>query len=49
MSHTMGASSFPDQIRQKRDGGQLSAEEIHAFIEGVKSDTIQESQIGETL
>ncbi|MCJ8743052.1 hypothetical protein PDJAM_G00089250 [Pangasius djambal] len=49
MSHTMGASSFPEMIRRKRDGGQLSAEEIHAFIEGVKSHTIQESQIGAML
>lgn len=49
MSHTMGASSFPEIIRRKRDGGQLSAEEIHAFIEGVKTCNIQESQIGAML
>ncbi|XP_062851012.1 thymidine phosphorylase isoform X2 [Trichomycterus rosablanca] len=49
MSNTEGAHSFPDMIRQKRDGGQLSTEEIHAFVQGVKSATIQESQIGAML
>ncbi|XP_053364831.1 thymidine phosphorylase [Clarias gariepinus] len=49
MSHATDVISFPEMIRWKRDGGQLSAEEIHAFIEGVKSHTIQESQIGAML
>lgn len=49
MSQTMGRSSFPEMIIKKRDGGQLSAEEIHDFIEGVTSNTMQQSQIGETL
>lgn len=34
---------------KKRDSGQLSPEEIHDFVEGVTSKTMQQSQIGETL
>ncbi|XP_060759684.1 thymidine phosphorylase [Neoarius graeffei] len=49
MAHTTDTSSFPGMIRRKRDGDQLSTEEICAFIGGVKSHTIQESQIGAML
>ncbi|KAI5093958.1 thymidine phosphorylase, partial [Silurus meridionalis] len=49
MSHTMGGNSFPEMIMRKRDGGQLSAEDIHTFVGGVKSRTIQDSQIGAML
>lgn len=47
MSNAEASYSFPDMIMQKRDGGQLSTKEIHAFVQGVKTATIQESQIGE--
>ncbi|KAL0967193.1 hypothetical protein UPYG_G00249010 [Umbra pygmaea] len=40
---------FPDLIRKKRDGEQLSVQEIRDFIKGVKDKTIQESQIGAML
>ncbi|XP_027007520.2 thymidine phosphorylase isoform X1 [Tachysurus fulvidraco] len=49
MSQTMGRSSFPEMIIKKRDGSQLSAEEIHDFIDGVTSNTMQQSQIGAML
>lgn len=38
--------SIPDLIRKKRDGGELSDEEIKTFIHNVTNRTIQESQIG---
>lgn len=38
--------TIPDLIRKKRDGGQLSDDEIKAFIQAVKEKTIQDSQIG---
>ncbi|CAI5636517.1 thymidine phosphorylase isoform X1 [Oreochromis niloticus] len=41
--------TIPDLIRKKRDGGQLSDDEIKAFIQAVKEKTIQDSQIGAML
>ncbi|XP_051544350.1 thymidine phosphorylase-like isoform X2 [Myxocyprinus asiaticus] len=41
--------SFPELIKLKRDGGELSPADIHAFVQGVKSVAIQESQIGAML
>jgi len=38
--------SIPDLIKKKRDGGQLSDEEIKVFIDAVTNKTMQESQIG---
>lgn len=38
--------SFPELIRRKRDGGQLSKQEIGAFMRGITSGSIQEGQIG---
>lgn len=38
--------TIPDLIRKKRDGGQLSDDEIKAFIQAVKEKTIQDSQTG---
>ncbi|KAL6460265.1 hypothetical protein MHYP_G00320240 [Metynnis hypsauchen] len=49
MSRPDSTISFPEMIRRKRDGGQLSSEEIYAFIQGVKLDNIQECQIGAML
>ncbi|KAG7320473.1 hypothetical protein KOW79_016326 [Hemibagrus wyckioides] len=49
MSHTAGRSSFPEMIMKKRDSVQLSPEEIHDFVEGVTSKTMQQSQIGAML
>lgn len=37
---------IPDLIKKKRDGGELSAEEIQTFIQAVTNKTIQESQLG---
>ncbi|XP_068995522.1 thymidine phosphorylase [Embiotoca jacksoni] len=42
-------SSIPDLIRKKRDGGELTDEEIAAFVRAVTTKTIQESQIGAML
>ncbi|XP_042076137.1 thymidine phosphorylase-like isoform X3 [Haplochromis burtoni] len=41
--------TIPDLIRKKRDGGQLSDDEIKAFIQAVKEKTIQDSQTGAML
>ncbi|XP_044041345.1 thymidine phosphorylase [Siniperca chuatsi] len=41
--------SIPDLIKKKRDGGALSDEEIHTFIQNVTNKTIQECQIGAML
>ncbi|XP_036374316.1 thymidine phosphorylase [Megalops cyprinoides] len=41
--------NFPELIRKKRDGGRLTAEEIRAFVRGVKDKTMQDSQIGAML
>ncbi|TSK13329.1 Thymidine phosphorylase [Bagarius yarrelli] len=49
MSHTPSRSSFPEMIMKKRDGGQLSADEIQDFIDGVTSENMQKSQIGAML
>ncbi|KAM9402709.1 thymidine phosphorylase-like isoform 1-T2 [Salvelinus alpinus] len=42
-------ATFPEHIRKKRNGEQLSAGEIRDFVQGVKDKTIQESQIGAML
>ncbi|KAM9705568.1 thymidine phosphorylase isoform 1-T2 [Menidia menidia] len=42
-------TSIPDLIRKKRDGGQLSDEEIKVFIQAVTAKTMQDSQIGAML
>lgn len=49
MSFTNNTITFPELIRLKRDGGQLSDADIRAFVQGVKSRTIQDSQIGAML
>lgn len=49
MSNTNNTITFPELIRLKRDGGQLTEEEIHAFVQGVKSRAIKDSQIGAML
>ncbi|XP_058883377.1 thymidine phosphorylase isoform X2 [Acipenser ruthenus] len=41
--------SFPELIRKKRDGEQLSEEEVHFFVRAVKERTIQDCQIGAML
>uniref|UniRef100_A0A8C1Y7H5 Thymidine phosphorylase n=1 Tax=Cyprinus carpio TaxID=7962 RepID=A0A8C1Y7H5_CYPCA len=41
--------SFPELIKLKRDGGQLSPAEIGVFVHGVTSRDIQDSQIGAML
>ncbi|XP_037551624.1 thymidine phosphorylase [Nematolebias whitei] len=41
--------SIPDMIKKKRDGEQLSDEEIKLFIKAVTAKTIQETQIGAML
>ncbi|XP_064816218.1 thymidine phosphorylase-like [Oncorhynchus masou masou] len=43
--HEQSTATFPEHIRKKRNGEQLSAGEIRDFIQGVKDKTIQESQI----
>lgn len=42
-------ASFPELIRRKRDGEQLSKQDIRFFVRGVKSGSIQEGQIGAML
>nr|XP_055047178.1 thymidine phosphorylase-like [Misgurnus anguillicaudatus]XP_055047179.1 thymidine phosphorylase-like [Misgurnus anguillicaudatus] len=49
MSYTNNTITFPELIKLKRDGGQLTDEEIHAFVQGVKSKAIKDSQIGAML
>ncbi|XP_077091039.1 thymidine phosphorylase [Siphateles boraxobius] len=41
--------SFPELIKRKRDGDQLSPAEIRTFVQGVTSGAIQDSQIGAML
>ncbi|KAM4523738.1 thymidine phosphorylase [Fundulus diaphanus] len=41
--------SIPDLIRKKRDGGQLTDEEIQFFINSVTTKEMQDSQIGAML
>ncbi|XP_070996772.1 thymidine phosphorylase-like isoform X1 [Oncorhynchus clarkii lewisi] len=47
--HEQSKATFPEHIRKKRNGEQLSAGEIRDFVQGVKDKTIQESQIGAML
>uniref|UniRef100_A0A8C8EXU9 Thymidine phosphorylase n=1 Tax=Oncorhynchus tshawytscha TaxID=74940 RepID=A0A8C8EXU9_ONCTS len=47
--HEQSTATFPEHIRKKRNGEQLSAGEIRDFVQGVKDKTIQESQIGAML
>lgn len=37
---------FPELIKKKRDGDPLTEEEIRDFVNAVRHQTIQESQIG---
>lgn len=41
--------SIPDLIKKKRDGQELSTEEIQTFIDAVTNQTMQECQIGAML
>uniref|UniRef100_A0A8C2HW49 Thymidine phosphorylase n=1 Tax=Cyprinus carpio TaxID=7962 RepID=A0A8C2HW49_CYPCA len=49
MSFKDNTISFPELIKLKRDGGQLSPAEIGVFVHGVTSRDIQDSQIGAML
>ncbi|XP_056603899.1 thymidine phosphorylase [Triplophysa dalaica] len=49
MSFTNNTITFPELIKQKRDGGQFSDADIQVFVQGIKSRTIQDSQIGAML
>lgn len=49
MSFKDNTISFPELIKLKRDGGQLSPAEIGTFVHGVTSRDIQDSQIGENM
>ncbi|XP_030637154.1 thymidine phosphorylase [Chanos chanos] len=49
MAQEGAPTSFPELIRRKRDGEQLSAAEIRSFTRAVKLGTIQDSQIGAML
>lgn len=49
MSSNENTISFPELIKRKRDGDQLSPAEIHTFVQGVTSGAIQHSQIGAML
>lgn len=40
--------SFPDLIAKKRDGHELSDEEIRTFVSGVADGTMDACQIGQT-
>uniref|UniRef100_A0A3P9LRY2 Thymidine phosphorylase n=1 Tax=Oryzias latipes TaxID=8090 RepID=A0A3P9LRY2_ORYLA len=42
-------TSIPDLIRKKRDGGQLTDEDIRVFIRAVTGKTIQDCQTGAML
>uniref|UniRef100_UPI00398E9420 thymidine phosphorylase n=1 Tax=Pristiophorus japonicus TaxID=55135 RepID=UPI00398E9420 len=42
-------ANVPEMIRKKRDKQTLNEEEIHYFVHGVTTQTIQESQIGAML
>ena len=41
--------SIPDLIIKKRDGLELSSNEIKQFIEGLSDDTVQDCQVGAML
>lgn len=41
--------SIPDILARKRDGQELTQEEIQAFVNAVVSDGAQKEQIGEQL
>ncbi len=41
--------SIPDLIAKKRDGLELSPDEIKQFIEGLSNETVQDSQVGAML
>jgi len=45
----MGLVRYPDLIAKKRNGGELTDEELHSFIAGVSSGDIAEAQIGAML
>jgi len=49
MSSNDNTKSFPELIKLKRDGDQLSPAEIRTFVQGVTSQTIQKSQIGKDI
>ncbi|XP_066580420.1 thymidine phosphorylase [Amia ocellicauda] len=46
MSAARGRVNFAELIKKKRDGGQLSEEEICIFVRAVTDKTIKDSQIG---
>lgn len=41
--------SIPDLIAKKRDGLELSTDEIKQFIEGLSNDAVQDCQVGAML
>ena len=41
--------SIPDLIAKKRDGLELTADEIQQFIEGLSDGQVQDSQVGSML
>ncbi len=41
--------SIPDLIAKKRDGLELTPDEIKQFIEGLSNDTVQDCQVGAML
>ncbi len=49
MSSKDNTTSFPELIKLKRDGDQLSRAEMSTFVQGVTSGAIQESQIGKSM
>uniref|UniRef100_A0A3Q3MYI6 Thymidine phosphorylase n=1 Tax=Mastacembelus armatus TaxID=205130 RepID=A0A3Q3MYI6_9TELE len=48
-NHWMMLMMIPDLIKKKRDGGELSADEIKTFIEAVTTKKIQDCQTGAML
>lgn len=49
MSSKDNTISFPELIKLKRDGDQLSGAEMSTFVQGVTSGAIQKSQIGKSM
>lgn len=47
--NTQSLLSIPDLIGKKRDGLELSPDEIKQFIEGLSNDTVQDCQVGAML
>lgn len=45
----MASPSIPDILARKRDGQELTQEEIQAFVNAVVNDGAQKEQIGEQL